>query len=501
MWLSEENNRTNHLSESIKKVGVVGAGLAGSDCAWVLAEHYGLNVILYEMKPQKMTPAQIMPESFAELVCSNSLKSTSLLNPAGLLKQDLRALGSLVCHAALDAQVPAGESLAVGRERFSGMITKTLRNHPRIEVRAGVVGSARDLLRKDELELIVIATGPLTEGGLNEELQELSGKDCLYFYDAIAPILDGSSLNRSIIFAGNRESRAQDHQETEAGVGDYLNIPLSREEYDSFVKQVLDGEKVPHHDFEEPRYFNGCQPIENLAESGPLTLAHGPMKGRGLTDPRTGRWPYAAIQLRKEKLGDEAYNMVGFQTRLNWREQKRIFQTLPGMSEAVFHRMGSMHRNTYLCAPELLSTDFTFKSHPQIALAGQIMGVEGYLESSAMGCFLGHHFGTQLVHSQRLELPPASTPLGGLCHHVLHNDPKSYSPMNVHWGLIAPLSKDEILNAQSRLSKENAPLNIRERKDGTLKLDKGTKRMLLSDRSQRHFADWMERNIQGHPSR
>jgi methylenetetrahydrofolate--tRNA-(uracil-5-)-methyltransferase len=491
-------------------VGVIGAGLAGSECAWILAEQYGIQVVLYEMKPVAMTPAQCMPHVFAELVCSNSLKSTSELNPAGILKSELENLGSLILRAAWGAKVPAGEALAVDREIFSGTITKEIRNHPRIRVVAGIVHSLDEIKSTDKLDHIIIATGPLTEGGLVNDLKSLAGsasQDSFYFYDAIAPIIVGSSVDLEIAFFASRENRLERQQSakrlrdqetlnnleiqelgatpSETGSGDYLNLPFNRTEYMTFVEQLKAGAKVPHHSFEEPRYFNGCQPIENLAESGPLTLAHGPMKGRGLTDPRTGRWPFAAVQLRKEKLGDDSYNMVGFQTRLTWTAQREIFRTIPGLAQAEFHRMGSLHRNTYLCAPELLGENFAFKNSPHISLCGQIMGVEGYLESAAMGCLLGHLLGHSL-RGKRLALPPATTALGCLARHVQDGDPKNYSPMNIHWGLFDPLMPVNVLPNVTEEQNKGRSQNS--------KMDKATRRSLMSQRAQSDFGGWMSSN-------
>lgn len=486
-------------------VGVIGAGLAGSECAWILAETYGIQVVLYEMKPVAMTPAQCMPHVFAELVCSNSLKSTSDLNPAGILKQEMGALGSLVLRSAWQARVPAGEALAVDREIFSGGITSALSNHPRIRVVPGIVHSLESIKSRDALDHIIIATGPLTEGGLVDELKALAGsasQDSFYFYDAIAPIVVGASVDLNIAFFASRENR-QERQESakrlrdqegpsapaavpETGGGDYLNLPLTRNEYLSFVELLKTGAKVPHHSFEEPRYFNGCQPIENLAESGPLTLAHGPMKGRGLTDPRTGRWPFAAVQLRKEKLGDDSYNMVGFQTRLTWTAQREIFRTIPGLAQAEFHRMGSLHRNTYLCAPALLGKNFAFKNAPQVSLCGQIMGVEGYLESAAMGCLLGHTLGHEL-RGGHLVLPPTTSALGCLARHVHSADPKTYTPMNIHWGLFDPLNPSGETRGNET---ETNPIHTPERLQAR-KTDKATRRGLMSHRAKTEFHSWM----------
>lgn len=490
---------TKHPIER-RPVAVVGAGLAGSECAWILAEHYGIPVVLHEMKPTVRTAAQHLPSGgFAELVCSNSLKSMNLANPSGLLKHEMQTLGSLVMPSALAAQVPAGEALAVDREKFSDGVTAALRKHPLVQIRSEVVTDL-DSLRTGPLgcEHVVVATGPLTHGGLAEHLLERAetskSESMLYFYDAIAPIVDGADIDRSIAFFGNRETRAErtrskglsgsdataasealeaDSLEPADAVdaGDYLNLPLNRDEYFAFVERLLQGAKVPHHDFEEPRYFNACQPIEVLAASGPLTLAHGPMKGRGLTDPRTGRWPFAAVQLRREKIGHDAFNMVGFQTRLTWTAQREIFGTLPGLKAAGFHRLGSMHRNTYLCAPRLLGPNFALRTDPKIHVCGQIMGVEGYLESAAMGLLTGHLIGHQL-RGRECPLPPATTAMGALARHVREADPKHYTPMNLHWGLFDP-------------------------PETTLPAGKSARRQALSERAQADFARWLAHLQQG----
>jgi len=506
------------------RIAVVGAGLAGSECAWVLAEGYGLEVTLFEMKTKKQTPAQIAPHLFAELVCSNSLKSTSRLNPAGLLKEELTALGSLVVRAAREAQVPAGESLAVDRERFSGAITRTLRTHPRITVRDEIVTSVK-ALEDEGFAAIVLATGPLTDDALAEDLRARTGSESLYFYDAIAPILDGDTIDLNIAFFANRAMRSKDFEKRTGITSDvfapseaksvpsqppqeskestegtphdndvaaaeeeeahYLNLPLNKEEYLRFVEEVVAGEKVPFHAFEEPRFFNGCQPIEVLAESGPRTLSFGPMKARGLTDPRTGRFPYAAVQLRRENLGHSAYNMVGFQTRLTWTAQKRILRTLPGLAEAEFHRFGSMHRNTYLVSPALLATDFSLKTAPHVFLAGQLMGVEGYLESAAMGVLVGHVIGMRLAKGESLALPPANTSLGSLARHTLFAEAKHYTPMNIHWGLFDDLTPADI---EAHVGDDAVLADTIKR---GRKMDKSVKRLLLSRRASALSATWL----------
>jgi methylenetetrahydrofolate--tRNA-(uracil-5-)-methyltransferase len=491
------------------KIAVVGAGLAGSEAAWTLAHVYNVDVLLFEMKSKTPTPAQSEPHHFAELVCSNSLKSKSRLNPAGLLKLEMEALGSLMVAAARQSEVPAGEALAVDRELFSGFITKSLKSHPRIKIIEERIVSLTQVFGYG-VDGVIIATGPLTADEFAEDIRRATGSDDLYFYDAIAPIIDGETIDRSIAFFANRRTKTsrrdpslkklQDgvltphievsdsephEQASEEPTGHYLNIPLNKYEYFAFVDALKGGEKVPYHNFEEAKFFNGCQPIEVLAESGPLTLAFGPMKPMGLDDPRTGRRPFAAVQLRREKLGDAAFNMVGFQTRLKWPEQKRIFRMLPALANAEFHRMGSMHRNTYLVTPKLINKDnLSLKFNPKVWLAGQISGVEGYVESAAMGLLIGHLVGHTCARGKAFPLPPKDTAIGCLVAHLRDNDPQHYSPMNIHWGLFSELSPDFIL-AQSEKYPEITTLKPHK------KLDKGLKRSLLADRSELLFGQWI----------
>ena len=479
------------------KVAVIGAGLAGSEAAWTLANTYQLDVLLIEMKSSTPTPAQSEPHHFAELVCSNSLKSKSRLNPAGLLKTEMDALGSITMKASRQSEVPAGEALAVDRELFSGFITATLRAHPKITVIEKQIQSLGEL-SEFGVAATVIATGPLTASGLAENLRTVTGSDALYFYDAIAPIVDGETIDYDVAFFANRKTRTtqndvslqsseENNDENSQETGHYLNLPLNKEEYFAFVEELKAGEKVPYHNFEEPRFFNGCQPIEVLAESGPKTLSFGPMKPMGLDDPRTGRRPYAAVQLRREKIGDGAYNMVGFQTRLKWPDQKRIFRLLPGMANAEFHRMGSMHRNTYLISPKLINKiDLSLQSLPGVWLAGQISGVEGYVESAAMGLLIGHVIGQKLTRESVLELPPVDTSLGCLVAHLRDSEAKHFSPMNIHWGLFSEMSS-EFLDAQEKLSPELALARNRK------KLDKSLKRSMLAIRAEELFASWKTR--------
>lgn len=484
----------------LNRVAVVGAGLAGSECAWILAQHYNLSVTLFEMKRVKQTPAQISPHLFAELVCSNSLKSESMLNPAGVLKHEMIALGSLVLPAAKQAQVPAGETLAVDREVFSQQITNTLSSHPNIQIHHGVIETIEHVFSFGEFDAVVFATGPLTDGALAQSLNKVTDTNDLYFYDAIAPIIDGETIDYTQVFRANRQSRTQAYEQkkrmheacsTEASPshedepeddGDYLNIPLNKDEYYTFVEKVLSSPQVPLHEFEEARYFNGCQPIEALAERGPKTLSFGPMKPKGLTDPKTGRFPYAVVQLRKEKANDFAWNMVGFQTRLTWGAQKEVFRTLPGLRNAEFFRMGSLHRNTYLVSPKILNDDLSFKNNPKLYLAGQIMGVEGYLESAAMGVYLGHHLGLKLTKQIQLTPPPANTSLGALVRYCLYSEPKHFTPMNIHWGLFENLTSEEIEKYKLPQMK-----SINQRK-----LDKSEKRELLSLRAKDLFQEWLK---------
>jgi methylenetetrahydrofolate--tRNA-(uracil-5-)-methyltransferase len=480
----------------VKNVAVVGAGLAGSECAWILAEVYDCSVTLFEMKSKNPTPAQDSPHLFSELVCSNSLKSVSVLNPAGSLKNELLAMSSLIVTKAFENRVPAGESLSVDRIAFSSAVTQAIKMHSKIRVIEDIVSSIDEL--QNDFDKIVIATGPLTHDSLAQSLRSLTGTEDLYFYDAIAPIVDGDSVDMDVAFWANRQTRTSAFDADEGAApaeGDYLNLPLNKEQYTDFVQAVLAGDKVPFHSFEEPRYFNGCQPIESLAESGPQTLSFGPMKGRGLTDPKTNRWPFAAVQLRQESKHTNAFSMVGFQTRLTWTAQKNILRLIPGLQNADFHRFGSMHRNTYLVSPSLLAEDFSLRQNSKVHLAGQIMGVEGYLESAAMGNLVGHVVGKQLQNqiadnvskiaqeASKFELPPADTSLGCLARYVLFSPAKTFSPMNIHWGLFSELSESQIEELWNE-----GELGLRQplRK----KLDKSTKRWLLSARSKKLFECW-----------
>lgn len=467
------------------RVAIVGAGLAGSECAYVLAKKYKISVTLFEMKKIKMTPAQVNKNVFAELVCSNTFKSVSHLNASGLLKHELKKLGSLVLDAAYSHQVPAGEALAVDRNAFSHFVTKEIKSSPYIEVVDKVVESLDDITNKEFYDTIVVATGPLTEEHFIHSLSKLIDKEQLYFYDAIAPILNGDTIDRNIVFKANRKTRSSEHLNlNKEDEGDYLNIPLSKKEYFDFIGKVKNAPKVPHHDFEDVKYFESCKPIEALVESGDMTLAFSSMKAKGLFEPKTGQEPFSVVQLRKEQIGDESWNMVGFQTRMTWQAQKEVFRTLPGLSNVEFFRLGSLHRNTYFISPDILNKNLSFKANKNIFLAGQIMGVEGYLESTAMGNLVGHIIGKSLKENNKLTLPPKDTALGSLCHYLLYSEAKFFSPVNIHWGLIEALEKKDIYKFLDK-DKEKTPR----------KFFKSLKREALFNRACESFKAWYENNF------
>ena len=407
----------------MEPVTVIGAGLAGSECAVQLARR-GIPVRLCEMKPLRRSPAH-QTDGAAELVCSNSFRSDSPDTPIGLLHAELRRLGSVILGEADRCRVPAGEALAVDRERFSAGVERALVSARGIE---RVVGEVDALPPGD----VVVATGPLTSEALTRALSRWTG-DKLYFYDSIAPIVAADSVDESVAFRASRWGRGDG--------ADYLNLPLDEAGYHAFVREVLAAEKVVPHAFEEPRYFEGCLPIEVMAERGEETLAHGPMKPVGLVDPRTGRRPYAVVQLRQEDVGGTAYNLVGFQTRLTWPEQRRVFRLLPGLKDAEFLRMGQIHRNTFIDAPRLLGPDLSLQAEPRLWFAGQISGVEGYVESAASG-YLVALAAVARREGRAFVPPPGETALGALYRHVTgaaHSPGTEYQPSNVTFGLFPPL--------------------------------------------------------------
>ncbi len=407
-------------------VVVVGAGLAGSEAAWQLASR-GVDVELYDMKPERLSPAH-RSQDFAELVCSNSLRANTLGNAVGLLKEEMRRLGSLVLRVADETAVPAGRALAVDRERFARGITAAIEAHPRIEIRRELVRGIPDA------PLVILATGPLTDPALAGELGKLLGEEYLYFYDAISPTLYADSIDETVVFRASRYD--------EEGEGDYLNVPLTRAEYEGFVDEILRAETVPLHDFEAALYFEGCLPIEEMARRGRETLAYGPLKPVGLLDPRTGKRPHAVVQLRQEDREGTLYNLVGCQTKLRVGEQKRIFRALPGLGGAVFARFGSIHRNTYVNAPVQLDAELQLKARPGVFLAGQIAGVEGYVESAALGYLVGLGVAHRAL-GLPVVAPPPETAHGALLRHLQNANARHFQPMNVNYGLFPPLSVEE----------------------------------------------------------
>lgn len=402
-------------------ITIIGAGLAGCEAAWQAAER-GIRVRLYEMKPQRYSPAHQLP-GLAELVCSNSLRGADLGNAVGLLKEELRRCGSLIMQGADATQVPAGGALAVDREQFSGWITERIAAHPNIE-----------LIREEVVDLpteglVVIASGPLTSDTLADQLSRLTG-DRLYFYDAIAPIVSAESLDLSKIYAASRYGKGDGD--------DYLNCPLDQHQYVAFLGALRGAEKVEPRSFEKVVHFEGCMPIEELAARGDDTLRFGPMKPVGLPDPVSGEEPWAVVQLRAENREKTLYNLVGFQTKMTWPEQRRVLRMIPGLEQAEFVRLGAMHRNTFINAPSLLSEAQQLKSDPRFLFAGQITGVEGYVESAGSG-FLAGLTVTALAQGREPLLPPRETALGALVHHITNADPKQFQPMNVNYGLFPPL--------------------------------------------------------------
>ena len=403
-------------------VNVVGAGLAGCEVALQLAAR-GIPVRLFEMKPERRTPAQVT-DFLAELVCSNSFRSANVSNAIGLLKQEMTQTGSRIMQAAHATAVPAGDALAVDRDRFAELVTGFIAAEPLIEVVRGVVEAIPS-------GLTVIATGPLTDPGLAADIARRAGRDSLYFYDAIAPIIDNDSIDWDIAWRQSRYDKGEG--------ADYANLPMSEAEYYAFVEAVNAGEKVVPRAFEEAKYFEGCLPIEVMVERGPLTLAFGPLKPVGLTDPRTGQRPFAVVQLRMENQEATAWNLVGFQTRLKYPEQKRIFQMIPALAQAEFLRFGSVHRNTYLHAPSLLSDALHWHDDPDLYFAGQITGVEGYVESTACGLLMAWHIIARL-RALEAPVPPSTTAFGALRRHLraegIHS---AYAPSNLNWSLFSAI--------------------------------------------------------------
>ena len=402
-------------------VTVIGAGLAGRECAWQLAQR-GVDVTLCEMKPEKKTPAH-ETDNFAELCCSNSLRSDQLENAVGLLKEEMRRMGSLIMACADATRVEAGGALAVDRHGFAAMVTEKICSHPRITVVPGEVTAIPD-------GEVVIASGPLTSDALAETLQSLLGEDSdLHFYDAAAPLVSAESVDMEKAWFGSRYDK---------GTADYVNCPMNKEEYDTFWEALTTAQEAEVHGFEDSQVFEGCMPVEVMARRGHDTLLYGPLKSRGLDDPRTGRWPYAVVQLRRDNADGTVYNLVGFQTHLRFPEQKRVFSMIPALHDAEFLRYGVMHRNTFLNSPRLLDRYYRLKAEPRISFAGQMTGVEGYVESAASGFLVGVETARRLRGMEPINFPQL-TAMGALGLYVSNQSITQFQPMNINFGIIPPL--------------------------------------------------------------
>ena len=431
-------------------IHIIGGGLAGCEAAWQAAS-LGVRVTLHEMRPVRPTAVH-KTDRLAELVCSNSLRGDKLDNAVGLLKEEMRRLGSLVMRAADQTRVPAGAALAVDRERFSQAVTDAIASHPLITVvREEVARVPADA----SMFPLVIATGPLTSDTLSADIAALVGGDHLYFYDAISPIVLAESIDRSKVFRASRwdrslgpgegRGRPSDRPDGPAcgvddGQGDYLNCPLTKEEYERFYEALTAAESATVHDFDKEKFFEGCLPIEVMAHRGRDTLRFGPMKPVGLVDPRTGRPPYAAVQLRQDNLAGDHFSLVGFQTQIKWGEQARVLTMIPGLEHAEFVRFGMVHRNTYINGPTVLRETWQTRARPDLFFAGQISGVEGYVESAASGLIAGRN-AAAIARGEEPRVPPRTTAIGALAFYVSHADAKNYQPTNITFGIMQPLEK------------------------------------------------------------
>ena len=440
------------------KINVVGGGLAGVEAAWQAAR-LGVQVKLYEMRPERQTPAH-RTDKLAEIVCSNSLKSDEPGTASYLLKEELRRGRSLVMDVAAETRVPAGAALAVDREKFAALITEQIANEPRIQlIREEVTTIPGD-------EITIVATGPLSSDALTTEIMKLTGSDQMYFYDAIAPIVAADSIDTSIAFRAARYDKGGD---------DYLNCPFDEEQYARFYSELLEAKSVPLQRFEETRWFEACLPIEELARRGVDTLRFGPMKPVGLRDPRTGREAYAAVQLRQENLMADAYSLVGFQNHLRYGEQARVLRLIPGLQNAEFLQFGQIHRNTYICSPRVLQATMQMRERPNLFFAGQITGVEGYVESVAMGWLAGVNAARLATDVELLEAP-AHSATGALAHYVSHADAKNFQPVNITFALLPPLP--ELERRKVRRKRERRELQV--------------------ELALKEWAEWLEQNHTRH---
>src|SRR6266403_3050652 len=426
----------------MKKINVIGGGFAGVEAAWQAARA-GAQVRLFEMRPVKQTPAH-RTDKLAEIVCSNSLKSDEPGSAPYLLKEELRRAGSLVMQAAAATRVPAGAALAVDRHTFAELITERIENEPRIEI------VREEVTRIPGTDIAVIATGPLSSEALTFEIMKLTGNDQLYFYDAIAPIVAADSIDTSVAFRAARYDKGGD---------DYLNCPFDKEQYANFYAALIEANSVPLQRFEETHWFEACLPIEELARRGVDTLRFGPMKPVGLRDPRTGREPYAAVQLRQENLLADAYSLVGFQNHLRYGEQARVLRLIPGMEQAEFLQFGQIHRNTYICSPRVLAATMQMRERPNIFFAGQITGVEGYVESVAMGWLAGSN-AARFAEGEELLIAPPRSAIGALARYVSSAETKNYQPVNITFALLEPLTKDQARSVRRKRDRHSLQVNL-----------------------------------------
>lgn len=409
----------------MKKVIIVGAGMAGSEAAWQVAQR-GIKVDLYEMRPEKSTPAH-KTEKFAELVCSNSLRGARLENAVGLLKEEMRQLNSIIMESADINRVPAGGALAVDREGFSQYITDKVKNHPNVTV----INKEIETISQEDDAITIIASGPLTSEVLAKSIGELTGQDYFYFYDAAAPLISKESIDMSKAYRASRYGK---------GTADYINCPMDKEEYEKFWQELTTAELAPIKEFEKAKFFEGCMPVEEMARRGIDTLLYGPLKPVGLEDPKTGKRPYAVVQLRQDNAADSLYNIVGFQTHLKWPEQKRVFGLIPGLENAEFVRYGVMHRNTFINSPELLRPTLQYKDRDDLLFAGQMTGVEGYIESAASGLVAGVN-AAYLAKGENPVIFPEQTAHGSMCKYITSAVAKHFQPMNANFGLMPPLEE------------------------------------------------------------
>lgn len=414
-------------------VNVIGAGLAGSEAAWQIAKR-GVKVRLYEMRPVKQTPAH-HTDQFAELVCSNSLRANTLTNAVGVIKEEMRLLDSVILTAADKCSVPAGGALAVDRHEFAGYVTETVKNHPLVEV-------IHEEVTEIPEGITVIATGPLTSKALAEKIQALTGEEYLYFYDAAAPIIEKDSIDMDKVYLKSRYDK---------GEAAYLNCPMTKEEFDAFREALITAEVAPLKEFEKEKYFEGCMPIEVMAARGEKTMTFGPMKPVGLEDPKTGKRPYAVVQLRQDDAAGTLYNIVGFQTHLKWPEQKRVFSMIPGLENVDIIRYGVMHRNTFINSPKVLEKTYQLKSKPTLFFAGQMTGVEGYVESAGSGLIAGIN-AARLALEEELLVFPSETALGSMARYITEAASKNFQPMNVNFGIFPDLP-EKIRSKQERAEK------------------------------------------------